>query len=160
MPLARPATPADVPALLRLIRGLAAYERAPGQVIATEADLLRDGFGPRPRFQALLAEHEGAPVGFALYGFLWSTWQGRAALHLEDLFVEPHARGLGFGLSLLRALAQIALDEGCTRFQWNVLDWNTPAIGFYEKLGAKKLAEWLPMRIEGAEALRKLAEGG
>ena len=159
MPRVRAATPADVPALLRLIRGLADYERAPERVVATEADLLRDGFGPAPRFHALLAEHEGAPVGFALYSFLWSTWQGRAALHLEDLFVEPHARGLGLGLSLLRRLARIALDEGCTRFQWSVLDWNTPAIAFYEALGAKKLAEWIPMRIEGAQALRTLAEG-
>lgn len=154
----RPATSADVSTLLRLIRGLAAYERAPEQVVATEEDLLRDGFGQAPRFHSLLAEHEGTAVGFALYSFLWSTWQGRAALHLEDLFVEPQARGLGLGLSLLRRLARIALDEGCTRFQWNVLDWNTPAIGFYEGLGAHRLSEWALMRIEGEQALRTLAD--
>ena len=155
----RPATEADVPTLLRLIRALAAYEREPEAVVATEADLLRDGFGPRPRFSALIAEWNGVPVGFALWFFVWSTWQGKSGLYLEDLFVEPDARGKGIGEALLRELAATALREGCTRFQWQVLDWNTPAIGFYEKLGAKAQRTWVPMRVEGVEAIRAIAEG-
>ncbi|MBS2021515.1 MAG: GNAT family N-acetyltransferase [Deltaproteobacteria bacterium] len=155
----RDATPADCGTLLNLIKALAEYEREPDAVIATEADLLRDGFGPTPRFHARLAELDGKPVGFALWFFVWSTWQGRCGLYLEDLFVLPEARGHGVGAALLRDLAARALQEGCTRFQWQVLDWNTPAIGFYEKLGAKALKQWIPMRVEGVEAIRRVAEG-
>lgn len=152
----RPAVPTDVPLILELIRDLAAYERAPEQVTATEADLLRDGFGPSPRFRCLIATWDSAPAGFAFYFPNYSTWQGRAGLYLEDLFVREQFRKLGIGRALLLELARIAVREGCGRFQWQVLDWNTPAILFYEALGAKALKDWLTMRVEG-EALTKMA---
>jgi GNAT superfamily N-acetyltransferase len=154
----RRATAADVPEILALVKELAVYEREPGAVVATEADYLRDGFGPSPRFFVELAAWDGAVVGFALWYFHWSTWQGRPALHLEDLFVRPAARGRGVGKELLAHLARRALAEGCRRFQWQVLAWNAPAIGFYEGLGARALREWVPMRVEG-EALERLARG-
>jgi len=106
-----------------------------------------------------MAEWDGSPVGFALYFNNYSTWQGRWGLYLEDLFVRPTARGRGIGKALLVELARIAVREGCGRFQWQVLDWNAPAIGFYEKLGAKAFKEWVSMRIEG-EALERLAANG
>jgi GNAT superfamily N-acetyltransferase len=146
----------DVPEILSLIRELAAYERAPGEVTATEADLLRDGFSGAPCFFVELAEWEGAVAGFAFWFFNYSTWQGRSGLYLEDLFVRPAFRGRGIGRSLLAHLARIAVAQGCGRFQWQVLDWNTPALAFYEALGAKPLAEWVAMRMAG-EALERLA---
>ena len=152
----RPAEAADVGVILRLIRSLAEYEREPQAVTATEADLLRDGFGPRPLFHVVLAEWNGAPVGFAFYFFNYSTWQGKPGLYLEDLFVEPEYRGYGIGKALLVHLAQIAVTRGCGRFQWQVLDWNEPAIQFYEKVGAAVLREWLTVRIAG-DALARLA---
>src|SRR5476649_1263851 len=155
----RAALPTDVTAIRSLIRELAEYEREPAQAIATEEDLLRDGFGPQPRYRCLMAEWDGSPVGFALYFNNYSTWQGRWGLYLEDLFVRPTARGRGIGKALLVELARIAVREGCGRFQWQVLDWNAPAIGFYEKLGAKASKEWVSMRIEG-EALERLAANG
>ena len=155
-PLIRAATPADVPLILSLIRALALYEREPDAAIATESDLLRDGFGPTPAFQVLIAEVDGAPVGFALYFFSYSTWRGRRCLYLEDLFVQPEARGRGAGLALMRALAREAVASDCARFCWQVLDWNEPSIVFYEKLGAKVTREWLAVRIEG-DALAALA---
>ena len=154
----RPAEAADVPLILHLIRELAAYERDPDAVVATEADLLRDGFGPTPRFQALIAEHDGAPAGFAFYFFAYSTWRGRPVLHLEDLFVLPEHRKKGLGLALMRRLAQIAVEASCPRFTWQVLDWNEPAIGFYRALGAEILPEWQNVRLQG-EALLRLASG-
>jgi GNAT superfamily N-acetyltransferase len=154
----RRATASDVPEILALVKDLAGYERAPDEVVATEADYLRDGFGPSPRFSVELAEWDGKVVGFALWFLHWSTWQGRPALHLEDLFVRPAARGRGVGKALLVHLARRAVAEGCGRFQWQVLDWNAPAIGFYEGLGARALREWVPMRVEG-EALARLARG-
>lgn len=154
----RPAAPADAPLILALIRELAAYEREPDAVVATEADILRDGFGERPRFQVLIAEHDGEAAGFAFYFFTYSTWRGRPCLYLEDLFVRPSLRRNGLGLALLRALAAIAVREGCDRFVWQVLDWNAPAIAFYESLGARALREWVTMRVEG-EAIARLAEG-
>ena len=154
----RPATPADVPLILALIRELAAYEREPDAVVATEEDLLRDGFGPSPRFHVLIGEHAGEPVAFAFYFFTYSTWRGRPCLYLEDLFVRPSARRRGMGLLLLRELAAIAVRERCDRFVWQVLDWNTPAIAFYETLGARPLREWITMRVEG-EAIARLAAG-
>lgn len=154
----RPAVPTDVPLVLALIRELAVYEREPDAVVATEADLLRDGFGETPRFQVLLAEWEGAPAGFAFFFHAYSTWRGRPVLYLEDLFVRPELRGRGIGLALMRALAVRAVDEGCARFVWQVLDWNEPSIRFYEQLGAKVLREWLTVRLEG-EALARLARG-
>ena len=155
----RKAEPRDVPQILELIRELAAYEKAPEQAVATEADLLVDGFGPAPRYFCLMADWEGAPAGFAFYFHNYSTWQGRWGLYLEDLFVRPQHRGRGIGKALLVELARIAVREGCGRFQWQVLDWNTPAIEFYERLGARPLKEWMTMRIDG-EALERLARHG
>jgi GNAT superfamily N-acetyltransferase len=152
----RPAEAADVPLILDLIRELAIYEREPDAVVATEADLLRDGFGPTPRFQVLIAEHDGAPAGFAFYFFAYSTWRGRPVLYLEDLFVPVEQRKKGIGIALMRRLARLAVDAGCARFVWQVLDWNEPAIRFYESLGAEILRPWLNVRREG-EALRRLA---
>lgn len=154
----RPATPADVPLILSLIRELAAYERAPDAVVATEEALLRDGFGPRPLFQVTIAEWSGEPVGFALWFLSYSTWRGQPTLWLEDLFVRPSARGRGIGSAFMRHLARIAVERGCGRFVWQVLDWNAPSIAFYESLGAKVLREWLTCRVEGP-ALAALAAG-
>jgi len=148
----------DVALILQLIRELAEYEREPAAAVATEADLLRDGFGTQPRFQVVLAEWNGEPAGFALYFFNYSTWQGHPGLFLEDLFVRPPFRGRGIGKALLVHLAQLAVRENCGRFVWQVLDWNEPSIRFYEALGAKVLKEWLTMRVEGG-ALMRLAEG-
>ena len=153
----RPAEPADVPVILRLIRGLAEYERAPDAVTATEADLLRDGFGARPLFHVVLAEWDGAPIGFAFYFFNYSTWQGKPGLYLEDLFVDPPFRGRGVGRALLVHLARIAVTQGCGRYQWQVLDWNEPAIRFYESMGARVLKEWLAVRVEGEDLARLAA---
>lgn len=154
----RPARPEDVPLILAFIRELAAYEREPDAAVATEEDLLRDGFGDRPRFQVILAEWDGAPAGFAFYFYTYSTWRGRPCLYLEDLFVRPVFRRNGIGLALLQELAREAVRERCDRFVWQVLDWNTPAIAFYESLGAKPLREWITMRVEGP-AIGALAEG-
>ena len=154
----RHATPNDVSVILSLIRDLATYEREPDAVVATEADLLRDGFGPSPAFEVLLAERDGEAIGFAFYFFTYSTWRGRQCLYLEDIFVRPADRGYGAGLALMRALAQKALERGCARFVWQVLDWNEPAIAFYEKLGASIQREWRRVRMEG-EALARLARG-
>ena len=152
----RHAEAADAPVILRLIHGLAEYEKAPNEVLATEADIIRDGFGAEPMFHVVLAEWDGAPVGFAFYFFNYSTWHGRPGLYLEDLFVDPAFRGYGIGKALLVHLAQIAVEKGCTRYQWQVLDWNEPAIKFYEAMGARVLREWLPVRIDG-EGLARLA---
>ncbi|MFI5112713.1 MAG: GNAT family N-acetyltransferase [Terriglobales bacterium] len=153
----RPATPEDIPLILEFIRELAEYERAPEQAVARPEDLLRDGWGEAPKFRVIIAEWERQPAGFALFFYNYSTWQGRPGLYLEDLFVRPAFRGRGIGKALLVHLAKIAVNENCGRFQWAVLDWNQPSIDFYEALGAKKLSEWLMMRVDG-EALEKLAE--
>ncbi len=142
--------------MLGFIRDLAEYERAPEQAVARPEDLLRDGWGPEPKFRVLIAEWEGQPAGFALFFYNYSTWQGRPGIYLEDLFVRPAFRGRGIGKALLVRLANIAVKENCGRFQWAVLDWNQPSIDFYEALGAKRLSEWLIMRVEG-EALERLA---
>lgn len=142
--------------MLELIRELAEYEREPQAAVARPQDLLRDGFGPQPKFRAVIARWNGEPAGFALFFHNYSTWQGRPGLYLEDLFVRPPLRGKGIGKGLLVYLAKLAVRENCGRFQWQVLDWNQPAISFYESLGAKPLRQWLTMRMEG-EALERLA---
>ena len=153
----RPATRQDAGEILQFIRALAAYEREPDAVQATEADLLRHGFGENPYFACLLAEEDGVPAGFALYFFDFSTWLGRPGLYLEDVFVHPQYRGRGIGKALLKRLAAIALEKGCARMKWEVLDWNTPAIEFYGAMGAKLKQEWLNVQLDG-DALRRLAE--
>lgn len=156
----RLATADDVPTLLRLIRELAAFENAEDQVVADEATLRAEGFGPRPAFEAFLAER-AAPgggreaLGFALFFHNFSTWQGRRGLYIEDLYVTPAARGLKVGERLVRACARLALERGCPRLDLQVLDWN-PARGFYQRLGLQHLSEWLSYRASG-ETLRALA---
>ncbi len=153
----RPATTHDIGLILQFIRELAEYEREPQAVTATEADLLRYGFGPDPKFRVLMAEWDGQSAGFALYFYNYSTWLGRPGIYLEDVFVRPAFRGKGIGKALLLYLARLAVKENCGRFQWQVLDWNTPSIKFYESLGAKIMKEWLTMRVQG-EALLRLAQ--
>jgi GNAT superfamily N-acetyltransferase len=153
----RTATEADVPQILAFIRALAAFEREPDAVTATEQGLLRDGFGPNPIFYCLIADHDGQPAGFALYFFNYSTWKGCPGIYLEDIFVHPELRGLGIGKALLQQVAAIAVQKGCPRLQWEVLDWNTPAIDFYKAMGAEFLDEWRNVRVSG-EALDRLAE--
>lgn len=154
----RTAVEADVPQILAFIRALAVYERAPDAVTATEAGLLRDGFGPNPFYYCLIADCDGKPAGFALYFFNYSTWMGRPGIYLEDLFVQPEFRGLGIGKALLKQVAAIAVEKECLRLQWEVLDWNTPAIDFYRAMGAEFLDEWRNVRVS-EDALRQLADG-
>ena len=156
--LLREATPADVPEIVALIRELALYEKEPDAAVATEADILRDGFGPEPYFRCIMAEWQGEIAGFALYFFQYSTWEGRPALYLEDLFVRERFRKRGIGVALFQRLAAVALERNCTRFQWECLDWNRPALDFYESTGAQVLREWLNLRVSG-DALQKLAGG-
>ena len=152
----RPATPADVGQILAFIHALAVYEREPDAVKATEADLLEHGFGENPYYSCLIAELDGVPAGFALYFYNYSTWLGRPGLYLEDLFVLTEHRGAGIGKALLQRLAQIAGEKGCGRMCWEVLDWNRPAIDFYQAMGAEILKEWLNVRLTG-DALQRLA---
>ena len=152
----RAATGTDVPEILKFIRELAEYEKLADQAVATAEDLMRDGFSERPYFFVLIAEWDGHPAAFALYFYNYSTFQGRPGLYLEDLFVRPPHRGKGIGKALLLHLAKTAVDEGCGRFQWQVLDWNKPSIEFYESLGAQVMKEWLTMRASG-KALERLA---
>ncbi len=156
MLLIRKAQPEDVGTMLKLIRGLAEYENEPQAAEATEADLLRDGFGPNPKFHCVIAEWQGTPAGFALYFYNYSTWKGRSGIFLDDIFVWPQYRGKGIGKALLLHVARTAVAENCGRYEWLVLDWNTPAIEFYESLGAKRMKQWLPVRVEG-QALLELA---
>ena len=150
----------DVGLILKFIQALADYEHLSGEsVVATEQDLLRDGFGAEPKFRCVIAEWNQAPVGFALYFYNYSTFQGRPGIFLEDLFVNPEFRGKGIGKALLLHLAQLAVGENCGRYVWQVLDWNTPSIEFYQSLGAKLMGEWLTMRVEDA-ALKNMAAHG
>jgi GNAT superfamily N-acetyltransferase len=153
----RPAARADVPTILRFVRELAAFEREPDAVEATEAMLTRALFVEKAA-EAVIAERDGAAVGFALFFHNFSTWTGRKGLYLEDLYVTPEARGSGVGQALLRHLAALALARDCARFEWAVLDWNRPAIDFYTAQGATMQADWRIERVTG-KALARLAEG-
>lgn len=144
----------DASLILDFIHRLAEYEREPEAVKATEGDILRDGFGDAPLFCCLIAEYGGVPVGFALYFTNYSTWEGRGGIYLEDLFVLPDYRGLGAGEALLRRIAAEAVEKGFTRLVWNVLKWNTPAIEFYKKIGARDMDEWSIFRLEGENLQR------
>jgi GNAT superfamily N-acetyltransferase len=153
----RPATPDDVPAILRLIHDLAEYERALHEVKATEEDLRASLFGEEPKVFAHVAEHEGEVIGFALWFLSFSTWLGRHGIYLEDLYVDPAVRGHGHGKALLTELARIAVERGYGRVEWAVLNWNAPSIAFYEALGARPQDEWTTYRLTG-EALTSLAK--
>jgi GNAT superfamily N-acetyltransferase len=153
----RPTTREDVPQLLALIRGLATYEKKRHKAVVTQNDLLRDGFGLQPKFRALIAEWNGEPAGYASFFYFYSTFQGRPALFLEDLFVPDESRGKGIGKALLVAVCRLALEEGCFALRWEVLDWNRPAIEFYEKLGATFLNERKVVTFD-SEALQRVAE--
>ncbi len=174
----RPATPRDAASIVAFVRGLAAFEHEPmEQVRLTEADVLRDGFGARPAFECLIAEHPGPSgdggdsadggeggeraraVGFALFFPNYSTWEGRPGLYVEDIFVVEEARGSGAGRAILEALARVAQDRGAARIDLAVLDWN-PARGFYERLGFTQQAEWLPYRLEGDGIAALAGEAG
>ena len=152
----RAATPADVPAVLSFIRELAVYEHLEHEVVATEADVHAALFGPRPYAEVALACLDGAPVGFALYFHNFSTFVGKPGIYLEDLFVRAEARGLGAGKKLFAHLARTAVERGCARLDWAVLDWNEPSIAFYRSLGAVDQSEWTTYRLDGA-ALARLA---
>jgi GNAT superfamily N-acetyltransferase len=157
--LIRRATSDDAALLLTLVRALATYERAPDDVVATESDYVRALSASPPEMEAIVAEEDGDALGFALFFPTWSTWRGRPGIHLEDLFVVPEARGRGIGRSLLSRVAALAVERGCARLEWQVLDWNEPALGFYRSLGARSLDEWIAMRADGAslEALAAIS---
>ena len=155
----RPAGPEDAGEIVRLVRALAVYAgEAAESVKLTEAVVRRDGFGANPRFEALLAELDGRVVGLALYFFSYSTWEGRPSLFLEDLFLEEQARGHGLGRAMMVALARIARDGNCGRFDLSVLEWN-PTREFYHRLGIERLETWFPYRMDEA-AIGRLAEDG
>ena len=151
-----PASPADAPLILTLIRELAEYEKLSDQVAATEADLDRALFSDRPAAEAVVARLSGEAVGFALFFHTFSTFVGRPGLYLEDLYVRPAHRGRGVGRRLLAHLAALAVERGCGRFEWSVLDWNEPAIAAYRRAGAVPMDEWTVYRLTG-EPLRALA---
>ncbi|MGH7302922.1 MAG: GNAT family N-acetyltransferase [Candidatus Rokuibacteriota bacterium] len=156
----RRGTRRDEPVIVRQIRGLAEYERLAREMVATTSQIRRHGFGRRRYFETLICRRGGAPVGFALYFFTYSTFLGRPTLYLEDLFVLPEERGRGAGRALLGELARIATRRGCGRMEWAVLDWNTPSIKFYQKLGAKLRRQWILTRLTGAPLSRLAAKKG
>ena len=154
----REATPSDSVTILRFVRELADYEKAIHEVEATEETVCASIFGDGSVTHALIAEHDGTAIGMAVYFFSYSTWQAKNGLYLEDLYVTPAARGAGAGKALLRRLAQIALEKGCGRFEWSVLDWNEPSIKVYEAIGAEAQTEWIRYRLAG-EKLKAFARG-
>ncbi len=154
----REASEKDVPLVLSLIRELAEYEKLSHEVVATEEDLRANLFGERPFAEVLIAEHDGAPAGFALFFHNFSTFLGKPGIYLEDLYVKPELRGAGIGKKLLVHLARLAKERGGGRLEWWVLDWNAPSIGFYEKLGAIAMDDWTVYRLAGG-ALDELAAG-
>jgi GNAT superfamily N-acetyltransferase len=151
----RPGERADVPVLASLIRGLARYEKLEHEVTMTEQRLAENLFGPHHYAETLVAELDGVPVGFALFFHNFSTFLAQPGIYLEDLFVLPEQRGSGVGRALLKRLAHLAIERGCGRLEWSVLDWNREAIGFYERLGARPNSEWTVYRLAG-EALSAL----
>ncbi|MGA9572712.1 MAG: GNAT family N-acetyltransferase [Lysobacterales bacterium] len=153
----RPATAGDSALILRFITDLAIYENAEDAVVASENDIRESLFATGSTTQALICEIDHRPVGFAVYFFNYSTWLGKNGLYLEDLYVSPEYRGAGAGKALLKHLAQIALSRNCGRFEWSVLDWNEPAIKFYQSLGARPQDEWVAYRLTG-KALVDLAD--
>ena len=154
----RTAVPEDVRLILTFIRELAMYEKLEHEVVASESSLASTLFGPNPRAEVLIAEVDGQPAGLALYFYNYSTFLGRAGIYLEDLYVREAFRGRGAGRLLLARLAAIAVERGCTRLDWAVLDWNEPAIGFYRKLGAVPKDAWTVFRLSG-DALESVARG-
>ncbi|MBA4353656.1 MAG: N-acetyltransferase [Novosphingobium sp.] len=152
----RPATPADVPLIADLIRALADYEKLGHEVRFDQAVLGIKLFGPRPYAEVVIGEVDGVAQGFALFFHNFSTFEGKPGIYLEDLFVQPQARGSGLGKALLAHLAALVLERDCARLEWSVLDWNEPAIGFYKALGARLMDEWTVMRVDG-DALRQLS---
>jgi GNAT superfamily N-acetyltransferase len=154
--MVRSARPDDVPAVLSLIRALARYEKLEHEVVGTEADLREHLFGVHPRAEVALVEDGGSIAAFALFFHNYSTFLCKPGLYLEDLFVLPEHRRKGYGRALLGHLARLAVERGCGRFEWAVLDWNEPAIAFYRSLGAKTLEDWRIFRVTG-EALGRLA---
>lgn len=153
----RAAQPDDIDTIRDFILALAEYEKLAHEVKADRDTLARYLFGPRPMAEVLIAEHDDAPVGFALFFHNFSTFEGRPGLYLEDLFVSPEARGLGVGKALLAHLASLAIERGCARLEWSVLDWNEPAIAFYRSIGAKPMDEWTVQRVDGAALLNLAA---
>src|SRR5215212_1419037 len=152
----RPATPADLSLILSFIRGLAEYERLLDECVATENRLREHLFGARPYCEVVIAEDAEGPAGFALFFHNYSTFLAKPGIYLEDLFVRPERRGRGFGKALLAHLARVAVERGCGRLEWSVLDWNEPSIGFYRSLGARLMDQWTMCRLSG-EALKELA---
>lgn len=153
------ATEQDIPAIVRLVRHLAEYEKLAHVMVSSENDFRQALFGPRTNAEALMAFAGDVPVGFALYFYNFSTFLGKRGVYLEDLFVEPEYRGQGIGKALLQRLASIAKDEDCSRMEWSVLTWNQPSIDFYHRLGAVTLEDWRTFRLTG-EALERLAHLG
>jgi GNAT superfamily N-acetyltransferase len=152
----RPATPDDCEAIAALVRELATYEKLADHAKASGDDLRRHLFGPRPYAEALIAEIDSRPIGFALYFHTFSTFRGQPGIYLEDLFVQPEHRGKGMGKALLAHLAAVAVERGCGRVEWAVLNWNEPAIGFYRSLGARPMDEWTVYRVD-EDSLAELA---
>jgi GNAT superfamily N-acetyltransferase len=152
----RPAAEADAPLILSLIKELAEYERLAQEVVATKEDIRKSLFGERPFAEAIIGEYENNPISFALFFYNFSTFNGKPGIYLEDLYVKPAYRSMGFGRKMLVHIARLAKDRNCARFEWSVLNWNEPAIRTYEKLNAKPMKEWILYRLTG-DALDSLS---